>query len=131
MQNAPRFDISEWPIVHKDRRRIIREKPLDHGILLTGLEILCDTEPLGNHFHRKKTEIFYLLSGMATWYTQMLTPDQDRIGMRLHRDVMINEPFTVPAYTAHAVKLSPGSTMACINTEPFDKADLITYVLVL
>ncbi len=130
---APRFDISTWPIAHQDARRILREKPPNEdGIVMTGFEILSADLPLGNHYHARKAEVFYVLKGSSVWtlqYLQVVDGKVTQIGDRVTLTVQAGDFLTMPPFVAHTVILTVGAEMACINTEPFDPADLVPYKL--
>lgn len=105
-------------IRHEDKRRLLIEYVKD--IPVKNLKVLYVKEklPLGNHYHLKKDEIFYLLKGKGT---VVLTTDKT-----YSRQWMFEgECILVPRGTIHTFTLYPGSILLEAATEPYDPVDEI------
>jgi mannose-6-phosphate isomerase-like protein (cupin superfamily) len=78
--------------------------------------IVKSQQAIGGHYHRKKDEVFLLLSGRA-------------VKVVLGNDVSmnVNAPFrwAVPAGVWHEFTLEPESVLLGVATQPFDPEDEI------
>ena len=67
---------------------------------------------LGQHYHKKKDELFLLISGECFATIALNAFPMARL-----------EPLPVPACIPHTFALSPGSVLLCFCTAPYDPAD--------
>lgn len=97
---------------HHDDRRTLIEWVKDYPLRSCKVVVIHEDTEIGNHFHKKKDEIFYLLSGEG--------------------EVALNgetEPFIagdmvfVPKGMRHTFKLKKGSVMLGAGTKPYDQKD--------
>jgi hypothetical protein len=130
---AVEFFVGSTPmsLVHEDDRRAIYELNLSkrsfQGFLIK------EPVPLGNHFHTRKTEDFTILKGGGIVMTQSVFTDGTPKGdAQKHLLTVDNCSIRIPALTAHAFVLDPGTEMICVSSEPFnpDDMDMIPCVLV-
>ena len=80
--------------------------------------------PLGNHYHKNKTETFIVLSGQGI---VLLSPIDSKTGSQ--GEIMTNRleagsVIRVDPYIAHTFILKPGSKMICFSSEPFDSNNM-------
>ena len=127
-----RDDPQTWALVASDERRDIRETVVEgFGITYTWFRIKSRL-PLGNHYHKDKTEVFCLKNGSGKFYLQPLAFVNGRMvanGTWIVIDMVIGTDLTIAPFTAHMVILEPGSEMVCLSTKPFDQADMIPWKL--
>lgn len=97
---------------HEDERRILIEYVKDMPIRNCKVLIIKEDTILGNHYHKLKDEIFYLLKGYGTVILD------DAI-------YPMNEGDIVHATKGvrHTFKLNKGSILLEAGTEPFNPTD--------
>lgn len=102
------------PIRHEDQRRVLIEWVQDYAIRACKVAIIKEDLELGNHYHKNKDEIFYLLSGGGE-----IELDGKRSSIKEGDKVFI------PRGTRHSFWLTKGSILLGAGTEPFDPNDEI------
>lgn len=109
----------EHPTIrHEDNRRVLVEWVKDLPIRCIKTIFVKDDSPLGNHYHLKKDEVFYLLKGKGTVILTTKT-NQTRQWM------FEGECIFVPRGTIHTFNLFPDSILLEAATEPYDPVDEI------
>jgi oxalate decarboxylase/phosphoglucose isomerase-like protein (cupin superfamily) len=112
--------------VSADDRRTIQELVIGDATVQR-FEITGATKPLGNHYHREKTETFTILSGGGTVY---LVEVDDQSGEAVEvsdvMEVIATEGcvIVIPPYHAHRLDLTKGTIMHAYSDRPFDPADM-------
>ena len=100
---------------HEDERRtlveVIEDLPIRAVKVLTAKEGCV----VGDHYHTKKMEWFYLVSGSGTF----------EIGKE-KGDLKTNELYACPPQVIHTFWLTEGSVLLGLASEPFDPNDEIT-----
>jgi len=109
--------------VSVDERRSIFELDTPEGTYQY-FEIFTDLLPLGKHFHTKKDEEFTILSGEGFVLLCIVEEGGSQKGEVKKVDLTLGSVVKVPRGTAHTFYLSPGSSMACVSTVPFDEDDM-------
>ena len=116
---------------HEDARRTIKECNLDNSAIQMFI-VKDGTLPLGNHYHKMKTETFVVLEGGGTYSSIPVNEDglallDDPSVEQITKDSIIH----VPVYVAHAFKLLNGTVLLCFSSASFDpeNMDLIPYKL--
>jgi quercetin dioxygenase-like cupin family protein len=105
-------------LAHQDERRSIYEYG-GEGFSIQRF-VVHQRVPFGNHFHRRKTETFFIVKGGGDLYMQ----PADLLTNRGNKWSLVAGEFAViPPFTAHAFMLEPGSEMICHSSEPFDPSD--------
>jgi quercetin dioxygenase-like cupin family protein len=115
--------------VHIDVRRVIFECNLPTMSILQFS--IIQAIPLGNHFHKKKQEMFVITEGSGKFAYLPLTADGEPQGEQLNIEIEKGVVIQVQPFTAHAFRLEAGSTMICFSTEAFDPdhPDVYSYVM--
>jgi len=108
-------------IVHDDNRRTICEfNSNDFSVQSFRVK---EKIPLGNHFHKRKSEIFIITKGGGTFAFSPV----DEYGQLPDKMKIVNvEPgavIFVPVLVAHAFLLHSGSEMVCFSSARYDKND--------
>lgn len=107
-----------------DERRTIHEEDNESNQSSTQAFLTkAGNVPLGNHFHRDKTEVFFILSGGVE---RLVTSDE---GRQQHQefhdyDIPVGSMIVMPPRVACTFFLKPGSEMICYATERFDAGDM-------
>lgn len=99
---------------HEDKRRVLTEWIGDFPIRNCKILEVKEDCVLGEHYHNKKIDTFYLLRGSGTYY----------IGKRsgkLKEGDCLRADLGVP----HAFRLTKGSILLEASTTPYDKSDEI------
>ncbi len=101
--------------VHEDERRILVEWANGNFKECKVLTAKQDCV-VGDHWHAKKDEEFYLLSGEAP---------RVKVGSLIFLDIKAPYGFHVPRGTYHLIQLTAGSVLLGAATELFDPEDEI------
>lgn len=103
------------PIVkHEDERRTLIEWVKDVPFKSAKIVIAKNELPLGEHYHKNKDEVFYLLAGKGT-----MTLDG------VMSEFSEGDCIFIKRGTMHTFILSAGSILLGVGTEPFDPHDEI------
>ena len=107
---------------HGDERRIIYDCNLNE----CGIQhfYIKSTEPLGNHYHKNKQEVFVIVQGEGIFAYLPLTQEGKPIGKQKIIPVKTGNVIKVAPFTAHAFRLNIGSTMWCFSSAPFDPKNM-------
>ena len=104
-------------LAHEDTRRRIEEyNGSDFSVQL--FEIYTEI-PLGNHYHKRKTETFIILVGGGRLLLQHMSGGVVEEKRLARGDVIRMSPLV-----AHTFFLTPGSQMVCYSSVPFDPNDM-------
>jgi mannose-6-phosphate isomerase-like protein (cupin superfamily) len=105
-----------------DVRREIHEEDDEQAECSTQAFLIHDGElPLGKHFHRNKTEVFFILSGTLK---KLTITDEEGNNPLQWEDLPAGTMIIMPPRVAHTFFFEPGSTMICYATERFDSTDM-------
>lgn len=105
---------------HEDKRRTLHEWIENTPVKCVKTIYVKERMPLGNHYHLKKDEIFYLAKGKGFY---VLT---NRSTKSYFREWMFEgDCVFVPRGTIHTFELFPGSILLEAATEPYDPIDEI------
>ncbi|HEY9690759.1 MAG TPA: hypothetical protein V6D15_00970 [Oculatellaceae cyanobacterium] len=107
---------------HGDERRIIDDCNLNG----CGIQhfYIKSSEPLGNHYHKNKREVFVIVEGKGIFTYLPLNQEGKPIGKQKTIPVKTGNVIKVAPFTAHAFRLNIGSTMWCFSSAPFDSDNL-------
>lgn len=97
-------------MIHEDERRILEDFP--EGKILT----IKEDSIVGKHYHKIKTEIFYLVNGSG-----FVTLD----GVR--SQIELSKPMFIPPLTKHEFELKAGSVLLGFCSHPYNSDDDIKY----
>ncbi len=101
------------PIVkHEDERRSLIEYISDFPIRTSKILFVKQDSVLGNHYHKLKDDIFYLLKGKGTAVINNRAMDFKK-----------GDCILVEKGTQHAFTLRRGSILIESSTTPYDKTD--------
>lgn len=101
------------PIVkHEDERRSLVEYISDFPIRTSKILTVKENSVLGNHYHKLKDDIFYLLKGSGTAVINNRATDFKK-----------GDCLLVKKGTSHAFTLKKGSILIESSTTPYDKTD--------
>ncbi len=108
---------------HEDDRRILTEWIQDISVKSVKSIYVKEKSILGNHYHNKKDEIFYIQNGKGICILK--TPH----GKILKRQWMFEgECIYVPKGTVHSFEMFAGSILLEAATEPYNHEDEIPFV---
>jgi mannose-6-phosphate isomerase-like protein (cupin superfamily) len=113
-------------LVHEDARRAISEFNTDDWGFSVQQFRIKEKIPLGNHYHKRKDEIFVILKGSGHVILQKVGESKVKETILLKTGSVIY----VPKNMAHTFVLEPDSEMICFSTKAFDKDDMHPFVLV-
>lgn len=129
MKILPGVQHGQLKLVHQDARRTIQEQEFPHGSLSVQLIDVKQRVPLGNHFHRRRQELFVLLRGSGR-VCHGPVDDQGQLGPVEHRrGLTAGAVVQMPAGVAHAFLLEPGSQVLCYSDGLFEEGDMHRLVL--
>ena len=116
--------VQSLQLVHEDNRRAIYEV---NGSDFSVQYFKINSEPvlkgLGNHYHRKKSEVFTILSGGGLVLLQDVNNDGQPVGEVRVQELNPRDVVTIPSFVVHTFHLRPDSEMHCYSTKPFDPND--------
>lgn len=92
--------------------------------LITYIEFKLDGKPRGNHFHRKKVEIIYIIKGKVRVRIEDLS-DHSRATV----DLASGDIIRIQPNCAHVYVAQEYTQALELNTVPYDPADTFPYVL--
>lgn len=102
-------------VKHEDSRRVLYDWA--QGNFKSAKAVIAkQAVPVGDHYHDKKDEVFFLLTGSFLELT---------IGSKETFNVPSPHLVNVPRGVYHKFILEPGSILLCVATELFDKTDEI------
>ena len=118
-----------------DERRTISSFESAEGSFEVGHFIIkqTTTAPLGNHYHRWKTETFLILEGSGSLTYANVVEVDGKPAYSGELTILPLSPGTVVhilPYTAHAFHLREGSLMVCWSSKPYDGQDQPTFKIV-
>jgi len=107
--------MTDLPIINEDNRRILYDW-VQGEFKSAKVVIAKQAIPVGDHYHKNKDEIFFLLSGK---FIEMINGDETMEN--------VEAPFKVfvPRGTYHKFTLEPDSVLLGVATELFDPNDEI------
>lgn len=98
--------------LHEDERRLLIEWVKDFPVKNCKALIVKEKVPLGDHYHKNKEEIFYLLCGAG-----------EVILDGISTPLVFNDIVHVKRGVRHTFLLESGSILLEAGTEPFDPTD--------
>ncbi len=101
-------------IVNEDERRCLTEWVSDATIRSLKSIVMKQDGTVGNHYHKLKDEIFFLLAGFARHVV---------IGSEEYSEIKSPYKWTVPRGTYHSFELTEGSILLSAASLPFDPGD--------
>ncbi len=102
---------------HEDSRRTLTEWISDAPIRMCKVIEVKEDSVLGNHYHEKKEDYFYLLKGSGSWKIGEESGELKE-GDCLHAGLGVPHTFTLKA----------GSILLESSTTPYDKEDEIPFI---
>lgn len=111
-------------VVSADDRREIKEFEFGGSAVNDFLIGVKPTGPLGQHFHRKKTETFYVLEGSGTLRTAQVNEEGEIIGEVQEFEVLPGFVVQIPPYHTHRFDLTPGTRFVAHSSKPFESDDM-------
>ena len=108
--------------VHRDARRAIAEyNALDTSFSVQRFSV-TGHEPLGNHYHKQKSETFVIASGFGVVVLASVNGNGEILGIVKRHRIVPGSVVHVPAMTAHAFVFTTDSAeMFCFSSTAFDK----------
>jgi len=106
---------------HEDSRRILMEWVKDFPIKSIKAILVKDKLPLGNHYHKNKDEIFFMLKGKGVLTTKGIHKDA-----RVSRDWLFEgDCVIINRNTIHSFEVLKDSILLEAATEPYKPEDEI------
>lgn len=107
--------MTDLPIINEDQRRVLFDWA--QGEFKSAKAVIAkEAIPVGDHYHKNKDEVFFLLSGRLL---EMIN------GTERVENVEAPYKIFVPRGTYHKFTLEPGSIFLGVATELFDPNDEI------
>lgn len=102
------------PLVHSDSRRELIDYTFDFSVKSLKVIKCFTSQDLGNHYHVKKTELFFLLQGRIK---TMITNDQVLESL--------DAPFAwrVEPNEFHSILPEEGAVIICLSDHSYDPLD--------
>jgi len=100
--------------VHEDERRLFIEWIENTEVCSLKALIMKSNKIVGRHYHKKKEEYFFLLSGTANKVV---------IGPQEYTNIIAPFKWVVPKNTYHSFDLAIDSILLAATTKPFDPGD--------
>lgn len=118
IDNVEPIELGLMQFGHGDERRIINDCNLNE----CGIQhfYIKSIEPLGNHYHKNKQEVFVIVEGKGIFTYLPLNQQGKPIGTQKTISVTTGNVIKVAPFTAHAFRLKIGSTMWCFSSAPFE-----------
>ena len=114
--------------VKEDGRRKIEEFSSLEGDFSIQLFTILSEQPLGDHYHEEKDEIFVILEGSGKLVTDSIDKEAWGGGRYLNScELKIGSVVLVKKRVAHRFILEPGSKMICFSSKAFDENDFHTH----
>ncbi|OGY78802.1 MAG: hypothetical protein A3B74_03385 [Candidatus Kerfeldbacteria bacterium RIFCSPHIGHO2_02_FULL_42_14] len=82
------------------------------------------SRPLGQHYHRKKFEVFYFLEGGGLIWTAHVSTDGKIIGPIQQFKVEPGVVIKIPPFHTHRLDLVPNTRFVAFSSKPFDADDM-------
>lgn len=110
-------------VVSKDARREIKEFEFSDSAF-NDFTIRGDAEPVGQHYHREKTEVFYFIEGGGVLYSAMVNDEGTITGEVEELEIKPGTVVKIPPYRTHRFDLKPGTRFVAHSSRPFDPDDM-------
>lgn len=110
-------------LVSSDARRDIHEFEFG-GSAFQDFLIRDTSKPLGQHFHRKKFEMFYFLEGGGTIRTARVNSEGKIISDIKQFEVGPGSAIRIPPYHTHRFDLATHTRFIAFSSKPFDADDM-------
>lgn len=99
-------------VKHEDYRRSLVEYISDFPIRTSKILTMKEDSAVGNHYHKLKDDVFFLLKGSGTMVLDNRATD-----------FSAGDCILVKAGTSHSFLLKKGSILIESSTTPYDKSD--------
>ncbi len=110
-------------LASSDVRRDIREFGFS-GSAFQDFLIKDPVKPLGQHFHREKSEIFYFLEGGGTIRTAKVDAAGKIAGEIRQFNIQPGNVILIPPMHTHRFDLLPNTRFVAFSSKPFDPNDM-------
>jgi len=114
--------------VSKDDRRELREYQNPGGFSVQQFEIFRQV-PLGNEFHKKRSEVFVVTKGGGTVFLCRVSEDGAALEEPTELTITAPEVIWIPPLTAHTLLMDPGTQLTCYVNRPFEPKDRYPFQL--
>ncbi len=122
-QQAEEVECGSLSLVSSDVRRNIREFGFSDSAF-QDFSIRDTSKPLGQHYHRKKFEMFYFLEGGGTIRTARVDAEGKIAGNIKQFEVGPGAVIRIPPYYTHRFDLLPNTRFIAFSSGPFDAGDM-------
>lgn len=110
-------------LVSSDARRDIHEVAFAESAFQEFI-VRDVTNPLGQHFHKEKFEVFYFLEGGGTIRTAEVDPYGRITGEVKSFAVASGSAIKIPPWHTHRFDLVPDTRFIAFSSKPFDPNDM-------
>ncbi len=111
-------------VVSEDPRRTITEFNFSESAF-NDFFVKDDPRPLGQHFHKSKSEVFYFIEGTGTIRTAEVDASGKIIGEIKRFTVTPGFVITIPPMHTHRFDVKYGTHFVSFSSKPFDKNDTV------
>ena len=112
-------------VVDEDERRQIKESVLDDHCVLSLFTINDNTEPLGNHYHKRVRETFVVIAGPGGLVKTARVDKDGKICEKIVKHtVREGSIFTIKPFYAHQIYMMGGTKFLVLASNRFDPNDI-------
>lgn len=111
-------EVVEFKEVNKDGRRRIDEAPFN-DCSVQFFQIGPKRDPLGNHYHGHKDEVFVLTYGRGVFRSAPVNERGEICGPIRTEQISAGWCMKVPRNNTHRFDLEEGSCMFCFSSSPY------------
>ncbi len=119
-----RVEVGSLKLESQDTRRTISELNYTNGSCAL-LDVHDGSKPLGQHYHKNKTETFLVVQGSGTVRTAEVDDEGMIIGDVMVTSLTKNSVVVIPPMHTHRFDLEIGTSMVMISSTPFDPDDML------
>src|SRR4051794_15474565 len=114
---------SQMNTVHSDERRSVFEEVVRMCVERFTLLQVYGAADLGNHFHRRTSERFFLTAGQAILVTQQVDEYGSPKGERQECELVAPACVSILPFVAHVFRFKGPAQLISLSDKPFEQND--------
>ena len=115
------------PRMDDDRRTIHEDDDKVAQSSTQAFLVKNNDRPLGNHYHIRRTELFFIVEGEVEL---LVTSNPAGKFRKVSTALPTGTLIVIPPLVAHAFRNSNGGKMLCVSTERYADEDMIPLILI-
>ncbi len=123
MENKYSVSFGQVTLAHTDDRRSIFEANNLNGYSYQKFVIHSSQRPIGQHYHKKKSELFHFSKGFGVVSVALVDDEGKIIGEIKYYEVFPGSVIFIPAMHTHRFDMEVGSEFDCFSSVSFDPSD--------